>query len=184
MNDYEDIEIVKGSGFLYRFYTRFPAMKMLQFNADMANVAKKEIYNSMLDNSELSEPVGYQMVSSRAARSWIFRDGFENPSLLAFLSNRIVEPLSKEAPPVLDALLQADEESLGTWVSEEITPQIPKNLGGLLDLLVERDLERKAGLNLLKRFFIKLLLPTPKTNEPITNSTESSAPDGTEEKTA
>ncbi len=172
-NDYEDIEIVKGSGFKYRFFLRFPGMKMLQFNRELSNLAKKEIYNAMLENGEIgNNPVGYQMVSSKLAMTWVLRDGFESPEILEFLCNQIVKPLDEKAPPVLDALLEADEASEGAWQSEEITQDTPKNLSGLLQFILERDLAGKAGLNLLKLFFIRLITKMPKTPKSITNSTE------------
>lgn len=172
--DYEDIEIVKGSGFNYRFFSRFPATRMYEFNYALNNLCKKVIYNAMIDNQELNDnKLGYQMVPSKAARAWLLRDGFEVPAVISFLCTWIVQPLDEKAPPALDALLEADESTSGSWADEEVTKETPKTLSGLLNFIIERDLERKAGLNLLKLFFIKLNTPTSLIEQKPTNTTGS-----------
>lgn len=105
----EDVTI---SGHVYRFFTKLPYGKMLEFNYDLYKVAKREIYKSMLDSGEIEDPIGSAMVSTKMAEAWVYSMGFECPAIIQFLCARIALPIEEKSPSLLESVYESGEDGI------------------------------------------------------------------------
>lgn len=151
--DFEEIQL---AGYKYRFYTAMPMMRMMQFRSAYRNMAKKIIYASMLEMGEVQSPIGYQMISSIQADSWISATGFEEIDFLRVLCSWMAEPLD----------FKKDEKD--NYLFDDRGNKIP--VKSVLDAVIESGTE---GIGTLRIFFIGLAMPTLSTGNKPKNLTSS-----------